>query len=293
MPDVVIVADSTTSLPEAMYERYDIIKVPYYVHLGSRSLRDTVDLSSSELGVYMGKLADSDDLPRSANPGPGDYVEAFTEAATRGSECLSLHMTSAGSGAYQAACIAQRMAAERLPGLRISVMDTRNVSMCHGWMALQAARAAISGESLEAIVALVKRMMTSAKMIQTADTLRYLYMGGRIGRASQLVGSLLHVKPLISMDDGVIVSLGVARSRTVAYRRMADLVQRAVGSGGAIRLALTHALARHEAEKLQHQVEQVVAPSEVLFCDLSPALMIHTGPGTVGLCYVPTSDSEW
>ena len=136
-------------------------------------------------------------------------------------EIVSIHMTSKGSGAYQAATVAQSMLAETRPELRVEVIDTLNVSMCQGWMVIEAARAALAGKSLADIVALVKGMMPITRMIQTADTLKYLYMGGRIGRAKHLVATLLNIKPLIGMEDGVIVALGQVRNRRRAYQAMA------------------------------------------------------------------------
>ena len=292
MSQVVIITDSVASLPEEMYEAAHIAMVPYYVHLGGHVLRDMVDIKPTEFCEYMTELPETAELPKTANPGPGDYLNAFMAAAERGKDIISFHMTSQGSGAYQAALIAKEMALERLRGVRIRVVDTMNVSMCHGWMALQAARAALQGASLEDIMQMVSRMIPRARMIQTADTLRYLYMGGRIGRAGHLVGSLLRIRPLISMKEGIIVTLGAARSRDGAYRRMASLVRRDVGPGGHIRLALTHAMARGDAERLAELVKQVVEPVEVLFCQLCPALTVHTGPGTVGLCYVPDEVSH-
>jgi len=287
MSQVAVITDSTASLPEEMYARYKITMVPYYVHFAGRVARDMVDIKPAEFNAYLLALSEKEDLPKTANPGPGDYLEAFSAAAERAKELVSFHMTSAGSGAYQAALVAKEMAQERLRGVRIEVVDTRNVSMCHGWITLQAARAAAEGADLEFILSLVRRMIPATRMIQTADTLRYLYMGGRIGRAQHLIGSLLNIKPLISMEDGVITTLGVARTRAGAYRRMASLVEKAVGPEGRIRLALTHVAAEKEAKLLQEMVAELVTPVETLFCELSPALAVHSGPGTVGLCYVP------
>ena len=156
-------------------------------------------------------------------------------------------------------------------------------------MALQAARASALGASLGDILEIVRKMIPVTRMVQIADTLRYLYRGGRIGRARHLVGSLLKIKPLIGVENGVVVALGLARSRMAAYRRMAWLVRKAVGPGGRIRLALTHAASRPDTEKLCRLVEELVVPAEVLLCELCPALTVHTGPSTVGLCYVPES----
>jgi len=284
---VTVITDSTASLPEEMYARYQMMMVPYYIHYGDRAARDMIDVRPAEFNAYLQSLPLQAPLPKTANPGPGDYLSAFASAAQRTREIISFHLGSISSGAYQAACIARDMAVERLRDVRIEVVDTRNVAMCHGWISLQAARAAIQGAGLEDVMHLVRKILPVTRMIQTADTLRYLYMGGRIGRAKHLVGSFLNIKPLISMEDGVIVTLGVARTRDGAYRRMASLVEKAVGHKGKIRLALTHAAAAADARVLREMVEQVVTPIEVLVCDLSPALAVHSGPGTVGLCYMP------
>lgn len=287
MSHVAVVTDSTASLPAEMYDRYQITMVPYYVHFPDRAARDLVDIKPQEFCAYLAALPDDATLPKSANPGVGDYLTAFTAAAERARHILSIHMTSVGSGAYQAALIAKEMAVQKLRGVRIEVVDTRNVSMCHGWITLQAARAAAQGATLDELLDLVRRMIPVTRMLQTADTLRYLYMGGRIGRAKHLMGSLLSIKPVVSMEDGVIVTLGIARSRLSAYRKMASLVEKAVGTGGRIRLALTHAAALQDAQTLRDLVAAVVTPVEVLFCELCPALTVHSGPGTVGLCYTP------
>jgi DegV family protein with EDD domain len=151
-------------------------------------------------------------------------------------------------------------------------------------MAIEAARAALAGLSLDDVLASVKKMLPVTQMIQTADTLKYLYMGGRIGMAKRLVGTLLNIKPLIGMKDGVIVALGQARSRMQAYTAMADMVGEAVGTGK-VKVAYVHAGAMEEVEKIKRLVEGKVEVVESFFAELSPALAVHTGPGTAGLCF--------
>ncbi len=293
MSTVAIVTDSTASLPTSFYAEYGIDMVPYYVHYpDERIRRDVTEITSEEFVAYLAGLPDGSKLPTTANPGPGDYEQVYLKAAERSNAILSLHITSIGSGAYASALIGREMALAKLRDVRIEVVDTRNVSMCLGWMTLQAARAVQAGADLDAVRRLVLRMIPVTRMIQTADTLRYLYMGGRIGRAKHLLGSLLRIKPLISMDDGEIVTLGVARTRASAYQRMAELVRQAVGDQGRIRLALTYAGAEEDARMLSALVHDVVTVSETLFCPLCPALSVHSGPGTVGLCYTPTEISE-
>ena len=284
MPIVGVLTDSCASIPETLVEKLRIEVVPYYVHFGVETLRDLVDVQQEE---FFRWLPTARELPKTANPGPGDYLEAFKDLAQRSKEIISIHMTSIGSGAYQSAMAAKEMAREVLPELRIEVIDSRNVSLCQGWMVIEAARAALADKSLDDIVQLVKEMIPKTRMIQTADTLRYLYMGGRIGKAQHLVGSLLKIKPLIGMEDGVIVPLGTARSRRKAYAKMAEMMEEAVGYVGRVKVAFVHAAAIEEVEKLRAEVEKRLTCVETLVAELSPALGVHTGPGTAGVCYFP------
>jgi DegV family protein with EDD domain len=290
MSKVTIVTDSCASIPESLIQALNIHWVPYYIHKGKEVLRDLVTVQRD---TFYQWLPTAKELPTTASPGPGDYVKIYQELADEGTtEIVSIHMTSKGSGAYQAAKVAQSMMREMIPELKIEVIDSLNVSMCQGWMVIEAARAALDGKSLPDIVSLVKDMIPITRMIQTADTLKYLYLGGRIGRAKHLVGSLLNIKPLIGMEDGVIVPLGQARSRRRAYETMVDMVEAAVGKAGKIKIAYVHAAACKEAEKLKALVEARLNCIESLTAELSPALGVHTGPGTAGLCYVPVTSNS-
>lgn len=287
MTHVAVVTDSCASIPEDLLERLHIRTVAYYIHRGEEILRDLVTVQREE---FLRWLMTTRSLPTTACPGPNDYFEAYKQLANQGrDEIISLHMTSKGSGAYQAATVAQTMMKDEYPDIRIEVVDTQNVSLCQGWMVIEAARAALAGLSLDRITAAVKRMIPLTRMVQTADTLKYLYLGGRIGRAQQLVGSMLNIKPLIGMAEGVIVPLGRTHSRGQAYRQMADMVAETVGKGRA-KIAYVHAGAQREVEKIRDLVESRVEVVESFIAELSPALAVHTGPGTAGLCYYPVEE---
>ncbi len=284
MANVAVLTDSTASIPEEILNRLHIHTVAYYIHRGQEVLRDLVTI---QRGEFLRWMMTARILPTTASPGPGDYFDAYKQLAEDGNrEIISIHMTSKGSGAFQAATVAQTMMKEEAPDVKIEVVDTRNVALCQGWMAIEAARAALSGLSLDLITDTVKKMIPITHMIQTADTLKYLYLGGRIGKAQHLVGSLLNIKPLIGMDDGVIVPLGRAHSHGQAYQQMADMVVDVVGKGKA-RIAYVHAGAQREVEKIKELVEAKVDVVESIIAELSPALAVHTGPGTAGLCYFP------
>jgi DegV family protein with EDD domain len=286
MPNIAVVTDSCASIPENIIQQLYIHTVAYYIHRGQEVLRDLVTIQRDEFLHWLPRAAV---LPTTACPGPGDYYQKYQELVSKGvTAILSVHMTSYGSGAYQAAVTARAMLLSQYPSVRVEVVDTQNVSLCQGWMVIEAARSALSGASLDQILTQVRGMIPTTKMIQTADTLKYLYMGGRIGLAKRLMGSMLNIKPLIGMKNGVIVALGMAHSRLQAYREMADYVGETVGKAG-VKVAYVHAGALEEVQKLKNIVESNLNVVESLTAELSPALAVHTGPGTTGLCFYPAT----
>jgi len=279
-----ILTDTTASIPEELVKKLSIEVVPYYIHRGLDTLRDMVDVKPGEFAEW---LKGATKLPTTSNPAPGDYLVGLRHLTERVKDIVVLTMTSKGSGAYQSCLAAVDMLRGQLPDVRVEVVDTLQVAMSHGWAAIEAARAALTGLNLDQVVHRAHEVAQKGTMIQTADTLRYLYMGGRIGKAKHLVGSLLNIKPLIGMQDGGIVALGTARSRLKAYRRMVELMQQRVGEGARIKVAFTHVAALEQVEKLQALVTARFECIETIVTELSPALVVHTGPGTVGVSFIP------
>ena len=287
MTRVAVVTDSVASIPSKLIEELNIHFVPYYIHRGKETLRDLVTAKTEDFYKWMETATE---LPKTANPSPGEYLEKYIQLAEKGvRDIISIHITSKGSGAYGAAMAAKQMFHEKFPKVRVEVIDSLNVQMCEGWMVIEAARAALKGFSLNEIKEKVQEMIPVSHMLQTADSLRYLYLGGRIGRAKHLVASMLDIKPIISMENGEIVALGQARTRKKVYKAMVDKLADFAGQRG-IKIAFVHAAARDEAEKLKAMVEARVEVVESLICELSPALGVHSGPGTVGFCFFPAME---
>jgi len=284
-PSAAIVTDSTACIPHKISSNLNIHEVAYYIHRGTDVLRDLVTIQRDE---FLQWLPTADKLPKTANPGPGDYLDVYQKLADEGQKkIISIHMTSKGSGAFQAAQIAATMIKEKIPDIRVEVIDTLNVALCQGWIAIESARCALDGISMDDILNKIKKMIPVTRMVQTADTLKYLYMGGRIGKAVHLVGSMLSLKPIISMKEGEIVALGVARGLHRAYTKMADVIESSVGSNGRVKIAYMHAGAPEKIQQLKTHIEAKFNCVESFISELSPALMVHTGPGTTGLCFFP------
>ncbi len=285
---VAVLTDSTASIPANLIRGLGIEIVSYYIHRGSETLRDMVDVQPGEFAAWL-KTASR--LPTTANPSPGDYLVGLKNLTKRagGMEIVALTMTSKGSGAYQSCLTAVNMLAEQMPKLRCEVVDTLQVGMSQGWAAVEAARLAAAGAKFDQVVQRAREVAQQGMMIQTADTLRYLYMGGRIGKAQHLVASALKIKPIISMQEGVIVALGTARGQLRAYRRIVDLIVRKVEAAGKrrIKAAFTHVAAPERVEQLRAMVAERVECEEVLVSELSSALAVHSGPGTVGVSFFP------
>ena len=280
-----VLTDTTASIPDKLIEKLGIEIVPYYVHRGLEALRDMVDVKPGEFAEW---LKQATKLPTTSNPAPGDYMVGLRHLAERVREIVVITMTSKGSGAYQSCLAAVEMVQEQTPELQVEVVDTLQVAMAHGWAVIEAARSALAGFGLDQVAQRARQVAQNSMMIQTADTLRYLYMGGRIGRAQHLAGSILNIKPLIGMQDGIIVALGTTRSRTKAYRRMVELMQQQVGEGSRIKVAFTHVAAQAQVETLRALVADRFECVETIVTELSPALAVHSGPGTVGVCFFPT-----
>jgi DegV family protein with EDD domain len=194
-------------------------------------------------------------------------------------------MTSKGSGAYQAAAAAAEMIRDKFPAVKIEIIDTLNVSLCQGWVAIEAARDSLLDIPFGEILQNIQRIIPRVQMLQTADTLKYLHMGGRIGSAKHLLGNMLNIKPIISMRDGEIIALGQARTLQRVYQKMIQVIKESIGPRGIIKIAYVHADALEKVQELRDLVEQHVQVAETIIAELSPALGVHSGPGTIGLCY--------
>jgi DegV family protein with EDD domain len=284
MSVVGVLTDTTASIPPALAKELQIELISYYVHRGLETLRDMIDVQPEPFARY---LSQTDRLPTTSNPSIGDYLIGLKRLAERTKEIVALTMTSKGSGAYQACRAAVEVLRERAPELRVEVIDSLKVAMSQGWAAIEAARLALDGRPLSEVADRARDVAQKSTMIMTADTLKYLYLGGRIGHAQHLVGSLLSIKPLIGLDDGVIVGLGAARTRARAYSKMVEMMRQQVGAQARIKIAYTHVAAEEQATQLRELVAKQFECVETITTWLSPALGVHSGPGTVGVHFYP------
>jgi len=282
MAGVRIVTDSACDLTEELAGSNRITIVPLTIRFGDEELLDRRDLTPSE---FWARCRSSAELPETSAPPPGAFQAAYEQAAAEGADgVLCVTISADLSATYQSACTA----ADATSGIDVSVLDTRSVTMGEGLVALTAAEAAAAGASLPEVRALAEAAVARTRVFGALATLEHLQRGGRIGKARALLGSMLSIKPVIQVRDGVVDEESKQRTRSRSLEYLAGKVR---GDAPLDRLAV----ATGEAEDVGVLLEllsgvAVARPLEVV--ELGPVVGTHAGPGTIGVCYQVGSGSR-
>jgi len=272
-----VVTDSTADLPPEVVQELGITVIPLPVLFGDEVFHDGVDLTSEE---FFERLTTSPVLPTTSQPPVGAFLETYRKVAAETDEIVSIHVSARGSGTCEAAL----QAAKSLGGSpRIEVVDSESASMGVGFQAIAAARAARTGASLEGVVAAARSVCRRVRALALLETLEYLRRGGRIGRAQAFLGSVLNLKPIIAIRDGVVHP--VARVRTRA-RALDQLFRYAMDYGDLEDVAIMHGTTPEDAEMLAQRVREHLPEVPIFIGRLGPALGVHGGPGIIGIVVV-------
>lgn len=284
MATVALVTDSTADVPRETRERLGIAMVPLKVNFGSDSYLDNIDLEPAD---FYRKLTQAPVLPTTSQPSPADFFDVFKRLSGEGRPIISVHLSSALSGTYQSALIAKSMLEDEGD---VTVIDSRSASYGYGMIVAAAAEMAARGEPADAIVAEVRRMRRELRLYFVVDTLEYLQKGGRIGKAAAVVGSLLNIKPILTIDDeGGILPVDKVRGQKRALARIAELLEQDVGGQPVhLGIALTpgfDAQAKEMSALLRGRLNAVSYTES----EIGPVIGSHAGPGTVGVFVIPAN----
>lgn len=277
MAAIRVVTDSAADLTDELAARSGITVVPLIVRFGDEELLDRRELSPEE---FWRRCKASPSLPETAAPPPGAFRAAFEQAADEGATgVVCLTISSGLSATYQAALAGAEALAGRFP---VEVVDTRSVTMGQGLLAMAAAELGATGRSTAEVGAGVRELADRTKVLGIVDTLDHLQRGGRIGGAAALVGSLLSIKPVIEMRDGVVEQESKQRTRS---RALEYLVAKVSGASPFERLAVCDGAAP-DIGSVVARLKGLDADHEPVVVDLGPAVGTHAGPGTIGICYI-------
>lgn len=273
MTSVGVVIDSTADVPSTRLEELGIGMVPLVVNWDGQTYRDKVDLSTAE---FYRRLRTSKSLPKTGAPSLAAFESMFREQLKQHDAVVSINLAARLSATYDVA----RRAAETVDPQRIAVIDSGSVSIGIGWLAELAVRLSREGLGLAEIAERVDETRSRVRILALLDTLQFLQRGGRIGRAAALAGTLLSVKPILSVRDGEVAPIERVRTMNGALRRLVELV---VAEGPLERLGVIDGDAAANAGVVEQQLRQRFPELTLDRGELGPVVGVHGGPGVVGL----------
>jgi DegV family protein with EDD domain len=280
VPPIKIVTDTTCDLPSAWLEQDDITVVPFNIQFGLETFREGIDITPE---AFYERIQTEQTLPTTSQPAVGEFCQLYETLGAGDSHILSIHLTSKLSGAWQAAVLA----AKQLPDtIQVGVVDSWTGSVGLGLMVREAARLIRAGLTLEELVSHLESRRRQVNVFIMLKDLRYARMSGRVGALRETLASLLHVKPIIGVNEGALVPLDRVRGHKKGLDRMLELAEAAVGDKP-IHLGMTHALAPAEAETLLAQAKARLNCQETFMTELALSLAVHFGPGTIGFATYP------
>lgn len=279
-----IIIDDAADIPQHLIEAYDIYVVPINIIFGADQFLSGVTMTHAEFYDKIEVINDAA-FPKTSQPSPFQFEEAYRALLAVGeTEFLTITVSDRLSGTYASADAAARALAGRG---RFHLFDSQSGSAAQGLMALEAARLLREGASIEAIMARLEQMRSEIVIIFTIDSLEFARRGGRVSNVKSVMASLLNIKPIVTVRDGIIVEAGRARTRRKAVTRIVADVAKRVGDRPA-RLAVVHANCEAEAEQLARQAETMLAKQgETLVTDMAISVAVNLGPGALGLIAIP------
>ena len=284
MASIAIVTDTDASLPAEVAEQYGIRQVPITIHFGQTTYLTGLDIDDASV---FRRVDAEGVLPTTSAPTPGDFLKAFQAAFDGGAdEVICLCVSSRVSTTYGSA----RRAREMLLDRAITVVDTQNISMGQGFMAMAAAEAAAVGAAREEIILRAMDVGSRVSIYGALSTLKYLAMSGRVSHLTAGVASLLSIRPILTLRDGELQMLERVRTQRKAWDRVIQLTAAAVAGGMLERLAIIHVDALDRTRRFEEQLRaELDWTKPIITAELTPGLSVQTGSGLVGVAAVTVS----
>jgi len=273
---VKIVTDSSADLPTDLAQKLGITVVPLYVRFGEEVYRERVDISEDE---FYQRLIQGPIHPVTIQPNPQDFINVYQKLSPEADGIVSIHISSKLSGTCNSALQGKKMIEKGCP---IEVVDSQIITVGLGLICMAAATVAKAGGGLPQVLEEVKQMIPNTHLLGLMDTLKYLLLGGRIGKAKALLGSVLKVKPMVTLKDGEVVPAGQARTRAKGIDRLFDFVKNATNIED---LAVAYSTTPDEAQALAERIGSVFPREQIKLVRLGTTLGVHGGPGFLAVAF--------
>ncbi|MDO9085791.1 MAG: DegV family protein [Anaerolineaceae bacterium] len=275
---VTIFADTTSSIPVEEAKSLGIEYFPQIINFGDESYRDDYELDPA---TFLQKLMSSSILPKTAAPPPSLYNPIFEKHIKSGNSIIVLTPSSKISGTFRSA----EVAAQDYPDADIKIFDTFAVGASLASIVIKANQYAKDGLSSDDILTKVEDLKLRERNLFVVDTLEYLYKGGRIGGAKMLFGSILQVKPLLTLKNGQVEPVESQRTSKKAIARLKDIVLSDCKKNGFSMFSIQHGAAEKEANLLAEDFKKLLDIDQIEIFELPPAFLTHSGPGVLGVSY--------
>lgn len=274
-----IVTDSTSCMGKDLREKYNIKILSLNVTFDDESFKET-DISND---VFYKKMEEKG-IPKSSQPSLDDMCRVMKEAAQRENDMLCIFISSEMSGTYSTAHIARNMVLEEYKNAKIEIVDSGDNCMQLGFAAISAAKAAKEGKSLEEVKAAAEENLKKSRFLFIPENLVYLRKGGRIGGASALIGNILKIIPILTVENGVTTVFGKVRTKKKAVAAMLNKMLEDIKAFGVGKIVVHHINCYEEAKELANEIYNRLN-IKPLICDIGPVIGLHVGPGAIGIVY--------
>jgi DegV family protein with EDD domain len=271
---VKVVTDTLSDITGDLAKEWGITIVPLYVRFGKQIFRDRVEISSEE---FYRRLVNETTLPSTTQPTPNDFAEVYQKLAQETDEILVVVVSSKLSGTYQSATQAKDYVKGKC---RIEIVDSLTVAMAEGLIAISAARAIKEGANLTRAAEIARKAVPRSHLIAYFDTLKYLAKGGRIGKAQGLLGSVLSVKPILTVKDGEMAPLTRVRSLNAGLDYLYNIM---AGFKNIEGLAVEHATTPRDADALVARLGSLFPVERIYRSVISPVIGTYAGPNALAL----------
>ena len=277
---VKIITDSTSYIPEEYIKDYDINVVSLNVILEGTSYRE-VDLDNLE---FYRKMELTGEIPKSSQPSLDEMMKVFEEVVKGGDDIVGIFLSSKMSGAYSSANLVKSMVLEKYPNAKIEIIDSMTNCMQMGYEVLEAARFAKEGKTIEEVVDIAIKTRERSRFLFFPDTLRYLKKGGRIGGAAALLGTVLQIKPILTVENGVTTVYEKVRTKKRAINTIIDKVLKDAKEKGLSEVIVHHINCEEEGKSLAKALEEKLH-IPVKHQTIGPIIGLHVGPASIGVAY--------
>ena len=267
-----VVTDSGSDLPLELAKELDITVVPVYIYFGDKAYKDWVDIEPDEL--YK-RLVEGQVYPTTSQPMPTDFAKAYSDLSQDADAIVSIHLPTKVSGTYNAALQGVEIAK---PKCEVHVVDSFSISVGLALITMAAARVAKAGGKLTEVLEETKKAISQTQIRGLLETLQYLLKGGRVTKAKALVGTLLNVKPILTVRDGEIIQAGMARSYTKGIEQLFQFVK---NYPKLQEVAIVHSTVPEEANALKNIIAPIIGEEHIQMSRLGAGLGVHGGPGTL------------